>query len=167
MNPSATRHLFTVDYLVMVTLVALGTVQLAAAAARLRGLWLVPGRTATRVAGVLLVVAGLAYFYLEPLWVAGPWRGASGIGTVTLGALPGARNVNDIDGGLAGGQQAELFLAATAVALLVSVIAGWIGFRMRPVTADPDASEGLEGLRTRSYPANVARTWRARRERRR
>src|SRR4030066_129961 len=66
-----------------------------------RHLWLLRRCRSTTILGIVLLVSGMAYFYLIPLWVAGPWGppdpadGMATWATAALETLPGARNIND------------------------------------------------------------------------
>jgi hypothetical protein len=104
--------MFSWQYLLMAFLACLGMVQIAAARSGRRRLWLLRRRRSTALLGVMLLVGGMAFFYLTPLWMAGPWgppdpvNGVATWTTAPLESLTGARNINDTAGGLSGHWQA-------------------------------------------------------------
>jgi hypothetical protein len=116
--------MFSWQYLLMAFLACLGVVQLAAARSGRRRLWFLRRRRSVVVLGVVLLVAGIAFFYLIPLWTAGPWGPPSALeGTPTWGPAPpetltSARNINDTAGGLSGYWQALWFAVAWIAAAL-------------------------------------------------
>lgn len=160
-DPAEAYALFSRDYFYMALLASLGTLQLAVTFGGYRGLYMLPWRNASRVAGVLLLVASVLYFFLSPLWIEGPWAAGSVAadsatrewGTASWGDLGQARNVNDVDGGLSGGGQAVWFPAATGIALVISIAAGFVGLKLRgrepghvATDSELDPSPGADGL---------------------
>lgn len=123
MDRLAVFALFTWQYLLMAYVAGLGVIQLASARSLRRKLWLVPRRAATMWIGVLLVLVGVGTFFLEPLWIVGPW-GTGGPGRAAWSTLVSARNVNDVDGGLAGYWQALYFSIGFFAAGLTARAAG-------------------------------------------
>lgn len=110
--------MFSWQYLLMAFLACLGVIQIAAARSRRRHLWLLRNPSSTTALGIGFLAAGFAFFYLVPLWTAGPW-GPPGLveGSVTWApaspeTLAGARNINDTAGGLSGYWQALWFTVA-------------------------------------------------------
>ena len=107
--------MFGGQYLLRACLCCLGIVQLAAARSGRRRLWLAKRRCLTTLAGAGLLIGGMAFFYLIPLVVAGPWgpsepvTGTASWARATLETLAGARNINDTAGGLSGHWQALWF----------------------------------------------------------
>lgn len=132
--------MFSWQYLVMAFLACLGVVQLAAARSGRRHLWFLSGRWWTTSLGLLLILAGIAFFYLIPLSTAGPWGPPNlADGTPTWApaspeTLTGARNINDTAGGLSGHWQALWFVVAWIGAVLV---ARTIGRRHEPTEEPP------------------------------
>lgn len=132
MDRIAVLAMFSWQYLVMAFLVCLGIVQIAAARSRRRRLWLLRGRRSTILLGVLMLIWGMVFFHLIPLWTAGPWgppdplNGVTTWGTASLQSLTNARNINDTAGGLSGHWQALWFSLAWIGAVLVSRKAGRI-----------------------------------------
>ena len=122
--------MFSWQYLLMAFLACLGIVQMAAARSGRRRLWLLSRRRSTILLGVMLLVGGIAFFYLIPLWMAGPWgppdpvTGVATWGTAPLGSLTGARNINDTAGGLSGHWQALWVLLAWIGAVFFARKAG-------------------------------------------
>ena len=120
--------MFSWQYLLMAFLACLGIVQLAAARSGRRHLWLLPGRRWTALVGIVLLAAGISFFYLIPLGTAGPWGppidGTTTWATASPEAVPGARNVNDTAGGLSGHWQALWFAIGWIGAVLVARAAG-------------------------------------------
>ena len=138
-NPSEVHSLLSRDYFVMAFLVSLGTLQVAVSIGGYRGLYLLPWTFISRFAGVALVIAGVLFFFLAPLWVDGPWAsGSVGAdssvrewGRAAWADLGHATNINDIDGGLSGGDQALWFPVATGLALTLSIASGFVGMKFR------------------------------------
>ena len=143
------------DYLILAFLVSLGTLQIAVTISGIRGLWLLPNRKLTRYLGILLIVVGLAYYIFSPIWIEGPWAAGSVIdgtsenrqwGTATLGEISGARNLNDIHGGMAGTAYAIYFIFSAVLATLFAAIIGSLtllvsgGPRSEPRDADTSPS---------------------------
>ncbi len=152
MTPNDVADAFSRDYLIAAYVASLGAIQIGATVGGLRGLYLLPGARAARTLGVLLLVGGLAYFLLAPLWSDGPWgaetasggvSGAEGLSvewnSSSWADLPRARNINDLDGGLSGSAQALWFPAGAAGAfastLLLASIVNWrlMGSRAAPL----------------------------------
>ena len=130
MDRIAVLAMFSWQYLVMAFLVCLGIVQIAAARSRRRQLWLLRRRRSTTLLGVLMLIWGMVFFYLIPLWTAGPWgppdpvNGVTTWGTAPLQSLTGARNINDTAGGLSGHWQALWMSLAWIAAVFFSRRAG-------------------------------------------
>ncbi len=133
--------MFSWQYLLMAFLACLGVVQMAAARSDRRHLWLMRGRRHTAVLGAILLVGGMALFYLIPLLMAGPWGPGEPVGgsatwaKATVDTLAGARNINDTAGGLSGHWQALWFVGAWIGAVL---FARTIGRRNQPTEEPPD-----------------------------
>lgn len=120
--------LFTWQYLLMTFMAGLGVIQLAVARSGRRHLWLFDSRGLVKIAGILLVAGGIALYFLEPLWTAGPWGPPAGHGLAwghaTWETLAPARDVNDTRGGLAGYYQAIWFSVGYAMAAATAVLLG-------------------------------------------
>ena len=172
-DPSEVYPLFARHYFYFAALATLGTLQIAVATGGFRGLWLLPGRAATRLAGILLVLVGIALFFLMPLWVDGPWASGSvnadsatrEWGRAEWKDLGAARNVNDINGGLSGTGQATWFPLGAVIAFVVSVGAGTINRRLFPgrMTAQlsPDSDpDGIALAANHSYFESLRISWR-------
>ncbi len=123
MDRLAVFGLFTWQYLLMVYVAGLGVIQLAAVRSGRRHLWVFPHRRLSALLGLALVGVGVASFFLEPLWTTGPW-GPLGVGRATWATLETARNVNDLNGGLAGYWQALYFSVAFLAAAFTARAAG-------------------------------------------
>ena len=144
--------LFSGQYLLMAFLACLGIVQIAAARSGRRHLWLLRRCRSTTILGIVLLVSGMAYFYLIPLWVAGPWGppdpadGTATWATAALETLPGVRNINDTAGGLSGHWQALWFLLAWIAAVF---FARSIGRARHPLLPDDRRNHGEPASRPR------------------
>jgi len=157
---------------------SLGAIQLGVSFGGLRGLFLLPGRARTRALGVLLVCAGIASFFLAPLWNPGPWGSVAG-GRVVIGAggqpvpwgraalydLPQARNINDTNGGMSGNTQALWFAVGAISAIVTTCTLGSIVNRGLRSPAPP--SVGMEALKHTTFLSALGpsiqcwrRTWR-------
>jgi hypothetical protein len=166
-DPSVVRALFASHYFLLAFLASLGTLQIAVANAGTRGLWMTPHAGMTRLLGIALVLTAIAVFFLQPLWVDGPWAAGSvqadslsrDWGTASWYEIAGARNVNDIHGGLDGVKQAFWFSLAAISAFLVSAIAGTVTMNVIAFTEEQAGEtlspDGLEGLVHRSYFSNL------------
>lgn len=169
------QDLFRGHYFLFAFLASLGTLQIAVSNAGTRGLWLTPHAEITRWFGIVLILTGIAIFFLQPLWIEGPWAAGSVEadsltriwGTASWDELAGARNVNDIHGGLDGTKQAIWFPLAAILAFIVSALVGAINVRVltssqrSAVDRSGDAGarraseDGLVGLANRSFFANL------------
>ncbi len=169
------RDLFAGHYFLFAFLTSLGTIQIAVSNAGTRGLWLTPNATMTRWLGIGLIITAIAIFFAQPLWVDGPWAAGSveadsltrDWGKASWAELAGARNVNDIHGGLDGVKQTGWFSLAAVTAFAVSAIAGTLSIRIlntgQPKSGDDqelDVADGLAGLANRSYLSNQSESWR-------
>jgi hypothetical protein len=176
-DPNTVRDLFASHYFVFAFLASLGTLQIAVSNSGIRGLWLTPHREMTRWLGVALIVTGIVVFFLQPMWVEGPWAAGSvqadsvtrEIGIASWGELAGARNVNDIHGGLDGNKQAMWFPLGAILAFVVSALIGAVNVKTlrslessdendSPTAAQTD--DGLAGLVNRSIFANLPASFR-------
>ena len=135
----------------------------------IRGLWLTPYRRVTRWMGFMCIVTSIIVFFGQPLFVDGPWAAGSvqadsstrEWGTASWDDLAGARNINDIYGGLDGVDQGIWFSLAAISAFVVSVVFGAIsvkaGANSKEFSVDAKScnSDGLTGLVHRSYFSNL------------
>ncbi len=174
--PEVVRDVFASNYFLLAFLASLGTMQVAVTISGARGLWLTPHRTMTRWLGIVLIVTGFLIFFAQPLWIEGPWAAGSveadsvsrQWGQADWADLAGARNVNDIHGGLDGTRQAIWFPLAAIAAFATSALVGTLNLRIfksdggpsgRPAAEDGDVG-GFAGLADRSYFSNVPVSWR-------
>jgi hypothetical protein len=175
-DPLAVRDVFASHYFLLAFLASLGTTQVAVSISGARGLWLTPHRTVTRWLGIALIVTGFLIFFAQPLWIEGPWAAGSveadsvsrEWGQADWGDLSGARNVNDIHGGLDGTKQAIWFPLSAALAFAISALFGALNLRVFKTAVDPaerlgldeEDAGGLAGLARRSYFSNLPVSWR-------
>lgn len=178
-DPSDVQALFALHYFYFALLATLGALQVAVSVGGYRSLWLAPHRLTTRIAGVALIIAGAALFFLMPLWVDGPWAAGSVEadsstrlwGKADWGDLGAARNVNDVDGGLSGTGQATWFPLSALIAVCVSIAAGTANRKLFPAlmtsilpgvetTPDSGDEDGIALLRSRSYLEALSTSWR-------
>lgn len=159
------RQVLTFDYRVMTFLLSLGLIQIAAARASLTGLWLVTRPETVRRVGWALFVAGLVFYFLAPLWQAGPWSVASdptapqAWHTASPVDLTAAHNISDTSGGLSGNTQATLLITSAAVAILISASMGaWTLSRRGGIRPDGDAV-GTEALEKGNLLDAVRSSW--------
>ena len=151
---AAAARVLESHYLLLAFLSGLGTIQIAASLGGYRGLWLIPHRIATRWLGIVFLVGGFGLFLLLPLWTNGPWMHGSvqpnsadrHWGKAGWSDLPRANNVNDINGGLSGTQQAIWFPGGVAAAFLLSVLAGAVGTRLTGRGDDATVDDNEDGL---------------------
>jgi hypothetical protein len=85
------------DYLVLVFVASLGSIQAASAYADLRGLFLIPSRRITAVISLVLAIGAFAWFFAGS-----------------------ERNLPDTGGGIAGPEQFTLFALMCGLALLIT-----------------------------------------------
>ena len=163
------RSLFESHYFLFAFLSSLGTLQIAVTSSGIRGLWLMPYRRVTRLLGFMCIVTAIIVFFGQPLFVDGPWAAGSvqsesstrEWGTASWDDLAGARNINDIHGGLDGVDQAIWFSLAVISAFVVSVVFGTIsvkaGANSKDFSFDAKSrnSDGFAGLAHRSYFSNL------------
>ena len=125
---------FAADYLIMVTVACVGTIQVAAAFAGLRGLLFLRRAFLAKALGALLIAAGPLLFF----------------GTEE-------RNLNDYEGGLDANEQAIVFflgvVAGVGVTILVSTV---LNRRMKGRDGAPMGS--LDSLRDSNFGAALARS---------
>lgn len=165
-DPNVVRDLFASHYFLFAFLASLGTLQIAVSNAGTRGLWLTPHAGMTRLLGIAFILTGMAIFFLQPLWIEGPWAAGSveadsltrDWGKASWDELAGARNVNDIHGGLDGVKQAMWFPLAAILAFVVSAIVGTVSVKVVTIAeranggdSDDSNTGGLEGLANHSY----------------
>ena len=168
-NPNDVRSLFESHYFLFAFLSSLGTLQIAVTSSGICGLWLMPYRRVTRLLGFMCIVTAIIVFFGQPLFVDGPWAAGSvqsesstrEWGTASWDDLAGARNINDIYGGLDGVDQGIWFSLAAISAFVVSVVFGAISVKAGAnskefsVDAKSHNSDGLTGLAHRSYFSNL------------
>ena len=168
-NPNDVRSLFESHYFLFAFLSSLGTLQIAVTSSGIRGLWLTPYRRVTRWLGFICIFTAIIVFFGQPLFVDGPWAAGSvqsesstrEWGTASWDDLAGARNINDIHGGLDGVDQAIWFSLAVISAFVVSVVFGAISVKAGAnskefgVDAKSHNNDGLTGLAYRSYFSNL------------
>ncbi len=149
-------NLMVRDYIILAFLVSLGSLQIATSISGIRGLWLLPNRILTRTLGILLLIAGIAYYLLAPLWIEGPWAAGSVIdgtsenrtwGTAALSEISGARNLNDIHGGMAGTAYAIFFVLSAVLATLFAASLAGIRRRYLGPKSVPTDADGLDALK--------------------
>ena len=161
------RNLFEIHYFLFAFLSSLGTLQIAVTSSGIRGLWLMPYRRVTRWLGFVCIITGILVFFGQPLYIDGPWAAGSvqadsttrEWGAASWDELAGARNVNDIHGGLDGVDQAIWFSLAAISAFAVSVVFGALSVKAITkelrVDAKLDDIDGLTGLVHSSYFHNL------------
>ena len=135
----AASNLMVRDYIILAFLVSLGALQIAVSISGICGLWLIPNQLLTRILGIILIALGLALYIFSPLWLEGPWAAGSVVdgtsadrvwGTATLSEISGARNLNDIHGGMAGTAYAGFFIVSAVLATLFAAAIGTINLRL-------------------------------------
>lgn len=129
-----TRH-----YLLLVFLLSLGSLQVGASIGGVRGLWLLSDKRWNIALGIALGLAGLVIFTVLPLWTDGPWEAGSVVdgtsesrswGTAAFEDLTRSRNLNDIHGGLNGGDYGAWFPLTALAAVGFSVVVAAIRLRV-------------------------------------
>ena len=168
-DPSDVYAVFSRHYFYFAMLATLGTLQVAVSIGGFRGMWLFPSRMLTRFTGIALICAGIALFFLLPLWTDGPWAAGSveadsatrQWGKADWSDLGAARNVNDIDGGLSGTGQATWFPLSALIAVVVSLTVGTINMRLfsRSDRASASDADGIELLSDSSYISALKQSW--------
>ena len=125
---------FAADYLIMVAVACVGTVQVAAAFAGLRGLLFLGRASLAKAFGVLLIAAGPALFFATE-----------------------ERNLNDYEGGLDANQQAVLFVLGVVAGLGVTILVSSL-LNRRMKGRDGALNGGLDSLRDSNFAAALARS---------
>ena len=144
--------MFSWQYLLMAFLACLGIVQMAAARSDRRHLWIMRRRLSTTLAGVVLLLVGTAFFYLIPLWTAGPWgppdpvHGAVTWARASSATIAGARNINDTAGGLAGHWQALWWAVAWIAAVFFARAIGRVERPGKGEEPSGDRDKNLVGV---------------------
>ena len=164
-----TRH-----YLLLVFLLSLGALQFGASLGGLRGLWLLPHKRWNMVLAVALGIAGIAMFILLPIWTSGPWSSGTVVdgtsegrywGRASFEELSRARNLNDIHGGLNGGDYGAWFPLTALVAVGFSVVVGAINLRFgsksRLEAEDSSVPDGFDALASMDWFSATRHSWRA------
>ena len=164
-----TRH-----YLLLVFLLSLGALQVGASLGGLRGLWLIPTKRWNIGLAVALGIAGIALFVLLPMWTSGPWASGTVVDGTSEGRLWGrtgfeelsrARNLNDIHGGLNGGDYGSWFPLTALGAVGFSVIVGAINIRRNDKknlqSNSGPGGEGFDALRHTDWFTAARESWRA------
>lgn len=130
---------FARDYLIFVSIFALGVLQIAASLGRLKGLLLFRETMPSRLAGFFLILAAIVWFFAS-----------------------GPRNINDIDGGIAGTAQTGLFALGSFLALAVTVVLSSIlNARLASSKADSTKDpQGFEELSESNYVKALFRSLR-------
>ena len=125
---------FAADYFIMVTVASVGTIQIAAAVAGLRGLLFIGRTSLAKALGVVLIAAGPVLFF----------------GTAE-------RNLNDYEGGLDANEQAIFFFLGVVAGLGVTVlVSSLLNRRMKGRDGAPEA--GLDSLRDSNFAAALGRS---------
>ena len=123
-----TRH-----YLLLVFLLSLSALQLGASVGGVRGLWLLGSKRWNMALAIGLGISGLVIFTMLPLWTDGPWAAGSVAdgtsegrqwGVAAFADLTRARNLNDIHGGLNGGDYGAWFPLTALGSVVVSALVG-------------------------------------------
>ena len=131
---------FAADYFIMVTVACVGTIQVAAAVAGLRGLLFLGRTSLCKALGVLLIAAGPVLFF----------------GTAE-------RNLNDYEGGLDANEQAIFFFLGVVAGLgLTVLVSSLLNRRMKG--RDDSPRGGLDSLRDSNFAAALSRSliyWKA------
>ena len=136
-----TMFTFATDYTILVMFATVGVVQVAASLGDLRGLLLLKTPTASRLAGVLLILGAFIWFFSTS-----------------------SRNINDYEGGLDANSQALFFFLGACAGVGFTLLASsLINHRMNG--AVPQKTEvGLDSLRHTTYlratTHNIALMWR-------
>lgn len=145
-----TRH-----YLLLVFLLSLASLQLGASVGGLRGLWLLPNKRWNMALAAILGVVGIAVFTFLPLWTDGPWAAGSVVdgtsesrkwGTAAFEDLTRSRNLNDIHGGLNGGDYGAWFPLTALAAVGFSVVLAAVRMRFLGRPAPEDDPAGHDGF---------------------
>ena len=144
------------DYIILAFLVSLGALQIATSISGIRGLWVLPHRNLTRAFGILSILLGLGYYILSPLYLEGPWAAGSVIdgtsenrawGTASLDEISGARNLNDIHGGMAGTAYAVYFVISAVLATIIAAAIAGIRHRYLGPRIAHTSADGLDALK--------------------
>ena len=163
-----TRH-----YLLLVFLLSLGALQVSASIGGLRGMWLLPAKRWNIAVAVALGVTGLAIFVFLPMWTDGPWANGTVVdgtsegrlwGRASLEDLSRARNLNDIHGGLNGGDYGAWFPLTALAAVGFSVVVGAVRNRVKrksaPAPTHDHARDGFGAMENSDWFSAARISWR-------
>ena len=118
---------FALDYLLLVFLASIGTLQLATARGNLKGLYLVAYQPLNLLAALLMVLGSFAWFFIsEP------------------------RNLPDTGAGLNGNQQAVLFIVGSAAGVAFTLVISSLR-QLHKKPKAPPTPPGLEALQSSSF----------------
>ena len=146
----------------MVFLMCLGVLQISVSRSGIKGLWLTKSGFVNRCLGVILIVLGPIYFFVLPIFTFDfSCFGNAVIScfskTMSMDEIGFVRNVNDLDGGLAGAQQAFWFSLAALLSICVSAVSGAFVTRFYSSNLN-DETYGLAMLSYSSYLATFIKS---------
>lgn len=167
------QAVMTLHYLLLVFLLSLGALQVSASIGGLRGLWLLPRKRWNVALAIALGVMGVAIFVLLPILTDGPWATGTVVdgtsegrlwGRASLEDLSRARNLNDIHGGLNGGDYGAWFPLTALAAVGFSVVVGALRMRVNsesgPASGDDQECEGFGALENMDWFSAARISWR-------
>lgn len=161
------QGVMTIHYLLLTFMLSLAALQIGATVGGVRGIWLIESARWNLAAAIAIAVTGVSVFTLLPLWTDGPWAAGSVVegtsegrtwGAAALEDLTRARNLNDIHGGLNGGDYGSWFPVSAIVAVGFSVVFAALRRRMTRGLARPALSpdhDGFEALSRTDWFAAV------------
>tara|TARA_Y100000590_G_scaffold470765_1_gene669699 strand:- start:3942 stop:4274 length:333 start_codon:yes stop_codon:yes gene_type:complete len=104
--------------MLMVVMMGIGILQLVSYSYRIQNLWLTSNSSINLYCGIILLISGPVVFFLLPIIYIDE--------KISLLEFFSLRNINDIDGGIAGFQQSIYFCLSLLISLLLCKLSSFI-----------------------------------------
>ena len=134
----------------MVTTMGLGVIQFAANLYKFKGLWITKYYTLNLFLAIFFLIFGPVFFFLSPIIFI-----SSDITVLQFFSL---RNINDIDGGIAGFQQAFYFSFSLLISFFFSLCAGFFVTKENNFIDPKKEIYGIEILKDHSFLVMFSKT---------
>lgn len=134
----------------MVTTMGLGVIQLAANLYKFKGLWITKIYAINIFLAIFFLIFGPVFFFISPIIFISS--------DITITDFFSLRNINDIDGGIAGFQQAFYFSFSLLISFFLSLCAGFFVTRGNNFIDTKKEIYGIEILRDHSFLVMFSKT---------